>query len=193
MFHTPSTIKTGRLTLRLSNDDRDRDVFLDEIEETDGYIEWTGVIGCDDYYQDRVDNFTFEDPDILYYSIFTSRCPHMVGYVLITLERVPQLGYFVFQDYRRKHICQEATRAVLQRFFNGTLTGRKEKLLKTWIAIKNRASRSLAEKLGFRLTKREPDYDYKYGYANDSMEDVDDPIGYFEEYELSPFEFRLHE
>lgn len=141
-------IITDRLILRPSDDARDLADYLSHLETANEYFIQYGEERSD-WLIAAID---FHSAPVCYYTVFRKDTGAMVGYVGVTSlqeEETGNLEFYIFREYRRNRYAYEALTALLDRFFDGTLTGKKNHTVIAETLAENEPSIRLLETLGF--------------------------------------------
>lgn len=174
-------IETARLVLLPSSDDRDLALYKSHLTDPDEFFMQFGVRMTEGI----LDCVDFHTCNVVYYTAFLKSTGEMVGYAGIQpyegSDGVGELEFHFFREHRGNGYCTEASAALMEAFFRGSLTGTPAKKVIAETMPKNTASIRVLEKLGFERTS--VGMVISFGYEDDS----DSVDGYsLETYEYVP-------
>lgn len=124
-------------------------------DDWDNYI--NHVISSDEIYvqygyeptRELIEQIQTRTPGVKYYSIFLKMCGEMIGYVGI-LPETGEVEVYIFREFRERGYGSQAVAMVIDAYFNGIITGKKETRVEAETLCGNEASSRLLEKLGFQ-------------------------------------------
>lgn len=190
--HAPEQIETEHLILKKSVDDRDKADLCAHIKAggRDEFVRWSGIVtpdsGADEFIESELRSFSLEHDDESFtkiaYTIFPKATGKMAGYVSLDLLEAGDVEFeaYVFEEDRKEGVGEEASRALIADYFDGTLVDDPLDSITTWSGSFNVASHQLITALGFE------------GPAIDEEDlelDDDDPVGALSKYTLTSAKF----
>lgn len=142
-------IETARLVLMPSSDERDLDKYKSHLTDPEEFFMQFGIRMTDDI----LDYVDFHSCNVFYYTAFLKATGEMVGYSGIqpyeNSDGVGELEFHFFREHRGNGYCTEASAALVEAFFRGSLTGTPAKRVVAETMPVNKASIRVLEKLGF--------------------------------------------
>ena len=143
------TLVTSRLILRPSDDKRDLTDYLSHLEAENEFYFQYGTERSDEL----LEQIDFHSAPVYYYTVFLKNTDVMLGYVGITprfgKRAEGEIEFYIFREHRQNGFAKEALSALIQSFFDGSLTGKKGCLVSAETLRENESSVRLLFSLGF--------------------------------------------
>lgn len=166
-------ITTERLNIIPSDEERDLQLYLDDLMKKDEFLFQFGM----PYSKELFEMIDFHSAPVIYYTIFLRETGAMIGYIGLTVSEhnteCGDLEFYIFKDYRRCGYCSEAVKAFSNAFFSGELSGTKGKTVTAETLSENDAVKRMLEGLGF---KREC-IGIRFNFTDDGEIDKSETIG----------------
>ena len=148
-MHGEMEMRTSRLLLLPSSDNRDLADYKKHLTDADEFFMQFGLRMTDEI----LDAVDFHSSGVIYYTVFSKKTREMVGYVGILpygmSDGIGELEFHIFREHRNKGYCAEASRALLEAFFDGSLMGKPGKSVVAETMPENIPTCRVLEKLGF--------------------------------------------
>lgn len=150
------------------------EIELREVTDGDWEIYVSHVVSANEVYvqygyeqtEELIECISTMTSGVVYYGVYLKKDNTLVGYVGINPE-TDNLEFYIFKEYRQREIATLATKALIDSYFAGDVTGRAENTIMAGTLSENTIAIRLLAKLGFQeagigcrvdLTTKENEY-----------------------------------